>query len=56
MTVAIATNRVLSIHAKGLLAWLDDFLYLPEVLYVMVLVWLTLSGPGRYRIDYWIAW
>ena len=33
------------------LAWLDDFLYLPEVLYVMILAWLIFSGPGRYSID-----
>jgi hypothetical protein len=26
--------RVHSIQASGVLAWLDDFLYLPDVLYV----------------------
>jgi len=51
MIVAIATNRIHSIQASGLLAWLDDFLYLPEVLYVMILVWLIFSGPGRYSLD-----
>jgi putative oxidoreductase len=51
MIVAVATNRIHSIQAKGVLAWLDDFLYLPEVLYVMILVWLMFSGPGRYSID-----
>jgi putative oxidoreductase len=51
MIVAVATNRIQSIEATGALAWLDDFLYLPEVLYVMILVWLTFSGPGRYSID-----
>jgi putative oxidoreductase len=51
MIVAIATNRIESIHATGLLGWLDDFLYLPEVLYVMILVWLIFSGPGRYSLD-----
>ena len=51
MIVAIATNRVQSIHESGALAWLDDFLYLPEVLYVIILVWLIFSGPGRYSID-----
>jgi putative oxidoreductase len=56
MIVAVTTNRVRSIEAKGLLAWLDDFLYLPEVLYVMILVWLAFSGPGRYSIDGLIAW
>src|SRR5215831_1148841 len=35
----------------AVLAWLDDFLYLPEVLYVLILVWLIFSGPGRYSVD-----
>jgi putative oxidoreductase len=55
MVVAITTNRIHSIQASGVLAWLDDFLYLPEVLYVMILVWLVFSGPGRYSIDGLIA-
>ena len=40
-----------SIHASGYLAWLDDFLYLPEVLYVLILFWLLFSGPGRYSVE-----
>jgi putative oxidoreductase len=55
MIVAIMTNRIQSIQASGVLAWLDDFLYLPEVLYVMILVWLIFSGSGRYSIDGLIA-
>jgi len=55
MIVAIATNRIPSIQADGLLAWIDDFLYLPEVLYVIILAWLICSGPGRYSIDGLIA-
>lgn len=55
MVVAIATNRIQSIQTSGILAWVDDFLYLPEVLYVMILVWLIFSGPGRYSIDGLIA-
>ena len=51
MIVAIATTSIHSIQASGFLAWLDDFLYLPEVLYVLILVWLIFSGPGRYSID-----
>jgi putative oxidoreductase len=51
MIVAIATNRIHSIQATALLGWTDDFLYLPEVLYVMILVWLIFSGPGRYSLD-----
>ena len=51
MVIAVATNRIHSIEATGVLGWLDDFLYLPEVLYVMILVWLIFSGPGRYSVD-----
>ena len=55
MIVAIATNRIHSIQASGVLAWLDDFLYLPEVLYALILVWLIFSGPGRFSVDGLIA-
>lgn len=51
MIIAVATNRIHSIQTSGVLAWLDDFLYLPEVLYVIILVWLIFSGPGRYSLD-----
>ena len=56
MIVAIATNRIHSIQVSGVLAWLDDFLYLPEVPYTLILVWLIFSGPGRYSVDGLIAW
>jgi putative oxidoreductase len=55
MIVAVATNRIHSIQETGIFAWLDDFLYLPEVLYIMILVWLIFSGPGRYSLDKLIA-
>lgn len=51
MIVAIATDGIHGIQRTGVLAWLDDFLYLPEVLYVLILVWLIFSGPGRYSLD-----
>lgn len=54
MTVAVLTNRIGSIHTSSL-AWLDDFLYLPEVLYVLILLWLLLSGPGPCSLDAWMA-
>ena len=56
MTVAVLTNA-LSTMPKGLspLSWLDDFLYLPEVLYVLFFVWLICSGPGKFSIDSWLA-
>ena len=56
MTVATLTSAV-STLPKGLspLNWLDDFLYLPEVLYVLFFIWLICSGPGRFSVDYWLA-
>ena len=55
VVVAIATTSIHGIQAKGFLARLDDFLYLPEVLYVLILVWLIFSGPGRFSVDGLIA-
>src|SRR6202451_3826125 len=56
MTVATLTSA-LSTMPKGLspLNWLDDFFYLPEVLYVLFFVWLICSGPGRFSVDYWLV-
>ena len=56
MIVATATMAV-STLPKGLspLNWLDDFLYLPEVLYVLFFIWLLCSGPGKFSVDYWLA-
>ena len=56
MIVATLTSAV-STLPKGLslLSWLDDFLYLPEVLYLLFFVWLLCSGPGKFSVDYWLA-
>jgi len=56
MIVAILTNTLATVP-KGLsrLNWLDDVLYLPEVLYVLFFVWLICSGPGKFSADYWLA-
>ena len=56
MIVATLTEAI-STLPKGLspLSWLDDFLYLPEVLYVLFFIWLICSGPGRLSVDYWLA-
>jgi putative oxidoreductase len=56
MLVAILTSK-LSTMPKGLspLNWLDDFLYLPEVLYVLFFILLICFGPGEFSIDYWLA-
>ena len=56
MVVATVTNAIPTLP-KGLspLNWLDDFLYLPEVLYVLFFIWLSCSGPGKLSVDYWLA-
>jgi putative oxidoreductase len=56
MIVATLTEA-LSTLPKGLspLSWLDDFLYLPEVLYILFFIWLICSGPGKFSVDYWLA-
>jgi len=56
MIVATLTSA-LSTMPKGLspLSWLDDFLYLPEVLYVLFFIWLICSGPGEFSVDYWLG-
>jgi putative oxidoreductase len=56
MFVAVLTTK-LSAMPKGLslLKWLDDFLYLPEVLYVLFFIWLICFGPGKFSVDYWLA-
>ncbi len=56
MIVAILTNTLATVP-KGLsrLNWLDDVLYLPEVLYVLFFIWLICSGPGKFSVDYLLA-
>jgi putative oxidoreductase len=56
MIVAILTTT-LPAMPKGVsaLSWLDNFLYVPEVLYVLFFFWLLCSGPGEFSVDYWLA-
>src|SRR5450631_494271 len=56
MLVAILTTK-LSAMPKELspLNWLGDFLYLPEVLYVLFFICLICFGPGKFSVDYWVA-
>ncbi len=56
MIVAILTTKLSAMPKKlSLLNWFDDFLYLPEVLYVLFFIWLLCSGPGKFSVDYWLA-
>jgi putative oxidoreductase len=52
MIVAITTTGLKQIKSESLLGWLSEFLYLPEVLYLVILLWILLSGPGWFSIDY----
>src|SRR5439155_7300279 len=54
MTAAIATTAIRNIKAASLLGWLSEFLYLPEVLCLVILIWLFFSGPGWLSVDHLI--
>ena len=56
MAVAIPTTK-LSAMPKGLspLEWVDNLLYLPEVLYGLIFFWMICSGPGKLSVDYWLV-
>jgi putative oxidoreductase len=56
MITAIITVQLAALpKSHSFLGWLDNFLYLPEVLYIVILVWLICSGPGRFSVDRLIA-
>jgi putative oxidoreductase len=52
MVVALGTSILPRIEAPSLASWLGSVLYLPEVLYLVILVWLFFSGPGWFSVDY----
>ncbi len=54
MVMAVATTAIRNIKATSSLGWLSEFLYLPEVLYLVILFWLFLSGPGWFSVDHLI--
>ena len=51
MVVALATTVLPAVKAPSFAGWLASVLYLPEVLYVVILIWLFLSGPGWFSVD-----
>jgi len=56
MIVATVTSALPTLPKElSPLSWLDDLLYLPEVLYVLFFIWLICSGPGKFSVDYWLA-
>jgi putative oxidoreductase len=54
MLTAVAMIAVRNIKATSPLGWLSEFLYLPEVLLFLILLWLFLSGPGWLSVDHLI--
>jgi putative oxidoreductase len=46
MIVALATTAIRNIKATSFLGWLSEFLYLPEVLYLVILFWLSSQVPA----------
>jgi putative oxidoreductase len=54
MLTAVAMIAVRNIKATSPLGWLSEFLYLPEVLLFIILLWLFLSGPGWLSVDHLI--
>jgi putative oxidoreductase len=52
MIVAIATIGIHNIKASSPAEWLAAFLYLPEPLYLVILIWLFFSGPGWLSVDH----
>ncbi|QMU62307.1 MAG: DoxX family membrane protein [Gammaproteobacteria bacterium] len=57
MIVAIATVEIEHIIPKGIgpLDWMSWFLYLPQVMYIILFGWLITTGPGKLSLDYFLA-
>lgn len=57
MIVAIITVEIDAIIPKGIgfLDWMSWFLYLPQVMYIILFVWLMASGPGPASVDDFLA-
>jgi len=54
MITAITTTAIHNFKASCPLNWLAEFLYLPEVLYLVILIWLFFLGPGWISVDHLI--
>ncbi len=56
MLVAIVTVELHTIpQGLSALNWLSYFLYLPQVMYVLIFGWLIVTGPGRHSIDHYLV-
>jgi len=52
MIIALVTDRIASVALHGGLMTLENFLYLPEVLFALMFLWLFFSGPGKISLDF----
>ena len=52
MVVALATVNLRNVTATSAIDWLRAVLYLPEVLYLVILVWLLFAGAGWASMDF----
>lgn len=52
MIVAITTTAIRNLEASSAAEWLSGFLYLPEVLFLVILIWLFFSGAGWLSVDH----
>ena len=55
MTVAIVTAAAPEKHITANWHGLLELFYLPEVLFLLLFIWLLVSGPGRASLDAWLA-
>jgi len=55
MLVALITDRIASVAVHGGIMMIENFLYLPEVLYALIFLWMFFSGPGKVSFDYAIG-
>ena len=55
MIAAIATTAIRNIETTSPIGCLSEFLYLPEVLCLVILVWLFFSGAGWLSVDHLIV-
>jgi putative oxidoreductase len=56
-TIPMIVNMLVALAVVVLpgISTLDEFVELDEVLYVAVLFWLFVAGPGKASVDGWIA-
>lgn len=51
MVVSIANDRIHDVVTGSWLAWVGSFLYLPEVLYILILSWLFFARTRPWSVD-----